>query len=91
MLRGGKSLRTLREKLGLTMRDVESSSARIADKYHNEEFSVPPSRLSDIETKGLLPSIHRLYTLSVIYRRDLRELLSWYGIDVNNKIGRAHV
>ena len=84
MLRAGKSLRTLREKLGLTMRDVENSSARIADKYHNEEFSVPPSRLSDIETKGLLPSIHRLYTLSVIYHRDLRELLSWYGIDVNN-------
>src|SRR5579863_8364733 len=84
MLRAGKSLRTLREKLGLTMRDVENSSARIADKYHNEEFSVPPSRLSDIETKGLLPSIHRLYTLSVIYRRDLLELLSWYGIDVNN-------
>jgi transcriptional regulator with XRE-family HTH domain len=84
MLRAGKSLRTLREKLGLTMRDVENTSGRIAEKYHNEEYALPPSRLSDIETKGLLPSIHRLYTLSVIYRRDLRELLSWYGIDVNN-------
>jgi transcriptional regulator with XRE-family HTH domain len=84
MLRAGKSLRTLREKLGLTMRDVENSSVRIAEKYHNEEYALPPSRLSDIETKGLLPSIHRLYTLSVIYRRDLRDLLSWYGIDVNN-------
>ena len=69
MLPAGKSLRTLREKLGLTMRDVENSSARIADKYRNEEFSIPPSRLSDIETKGIFPSIYRLYTLSVIYRR----------------------
>src|SRR5579863_8612725 len=84
MLRAGKSLRTLREKLGLTMRDVENSSARIADKYKNEEYSIPPSRLSDIETKGLLPNMYRLYTLSVIYRRDLKELLAWYGIDVNN-------
>src|SRR3979490_1206485 len=84
MLPAGKSLRTLREKLGLTMRDVETSSARVADKYRNEEFSVPPSRLSDIETKAILPSIYRLYTLSVIYRRDLRELLSWYGVDMNN-------
>src|SRR5579884_1952455 len=50
MQSAGKSLRSLREKLGLTMRDVENSSARIADKYRNEEFSVPPSRLSDIET-----------------------------------------
>jgi transcriptional regulator with XRE-family HTH domain len=84
MLPAGKSLRTLREKLGLTMRDVENSSARVAEKYRNEEFFVPPSRLSDIETKGIVPSIHRLYTLAVIYRRDLRELLNWYGIDVNN-------
>jgi len=84
MLPAGKSLRTLREKLGLTMRDVENSSARIADKYRNEEFSIPPSRLSDIETKGILPSIYRLYTLAVIYRRDVRELMSWYGVDLNS-------
>src|SRR5437870_1709278 len=84
MLPAGKSLRTLREKLGLTMRDVENSSAHIAEKYRNEEFSIPPSRLSDIETKGILPSIYRLYTLSVIYRRDVRELMSWYGVDLNN-------
>ena len=77
MITAGKSLRTLREKLGLTMRDVEHSSALIAERYHNEEFSIPPSRLSDIETKGILPSIYRLYTLSVIYRRDLRELMTW--------------
>ncbi len=84
MLAGGKNLRILREKLGLTMRDVENSGARIAEKYRNEEFAVPPSRLSDIETKGILPSIYRLYTLSVIYRRDLRELMSWYGVDIGN-------
>jgi hypothetical protein len=66
------------------MRDVENSSARIAERYRNEEFSVPPSRLSDIETKGILPSVYRLYTLSVIYRRDIRELMSWYGVDLSN-------
>jgi len=33
MLPAGKSLRTLREKLGLTMRDIETSSARMAEKY----------------------------------------------------------
>jgi len=84
MLPAGKSLRLLREKLGLTMRDVENSSARIAQKYLNEEFSIAPSRLSDIETKGILPSIYRLYSLSVIYRQDVRELMAWYGVDMNN-------
>ncbi len=83
MFSGGQNLRALREQLGFTMRDVETASARIADKHGNDEYSVPPSRLSDIETKGLVPSIYRLYSLAVVYRRDIRELLSWYGIDLN--------
>jgi transcriptional regulator with XRE-family HTH domain len=83
ILAAGLNLRASRERLGLTMRDVETASARIAERHGNDEFAVSPSRLSDIETKGLVPSIFRLYSLSVIYRRDLREVLSWYGIDVN--------
>src|ERR1700690_2329118 len=83
MLSGGNNLRALREQLGLTMRDVESASVRIAEKHRNDEFAVPPSRLSDVETKGVIPSIYRLYSLSIVYRRDIRELLAWYGIDMN--------
>jgi len=86
MLEAGVNLRLLRERLGLTMRDVEIAAARIADTRGNEEFSVGPSRLSDIETKGLVPSIFRLYSLAVVYRRDLRDLLSWYGVDLNTTV-----
>ena len=78
-----QNLRLLREQLGLTMRDVETASARIAQRHGNDEFAIPPSRLSDVETKGVVPSIFRLYSLAVIYRRDLRELLSWYNVDLN--------
>jgi transcriptional regulator with XRE-family HTH domain len=73
MLSAGQSLRQVREQLDLTLREVESASARIADKHGNDAFAVSPSRLSDIETKGLVPSIYRLYSLAVIYWRDLRE------------------
>src|ERR1700726_832541 len=83
MFSGGQNLRALREQLGLTMRDVEGASVRIAARHRNEEFAVPPSRLSDVETKGVIPSIFRMYSLSIIYRRDIRELLSWYGVDLN--------
>ena len=72
----GLKLRGLRERLGLTMREVESASVRIAEKHGNDEFTVSPSRLSDIETKGLVPSIFRLYSLAIIYRSDLREILA---------------
>src|SRR6266481_8700146 len=83
MLSGGQSLRALREQLGLTMRDVETASAAIATKHRSDEFAIPPSRLSDIETKGVVPSIYRIYSLSVIYRRDASELLSFFGVDLN--------
>jgi hypothetical protein len=66
------------------MRDIESASGRIAARHGNEEFAIPPSRLSDIETKGVVPSIYRLYTFAIIYRRDAKELLSFYGIDLDH-------
>jgi transcriptional regulator with XRE-family HTH domain len=86
MFSGGQNLRVLREQLGLTMRDVESASMRIANRHRNDEFAIPPSRLSDVETKGVVPSIYRMYSLSIIYRRDIRELLGWYGVDLNRVV-----
>ena len=83
MITAGPNLRILREKLGLTMRDVETSSEALARKHANEEYFIPISRLSDFETKGVIPSIYRLYSLAIIYRRDFRELLVWYGVDLD--------
>jgi transcriptional regulator with XRE-family HTH domain len=79
----GHKLRVLREKLGLTMRDIENSSQQIACKRSNEEYFIPISRLSDFETKGVIPSIFRFYSLAVIYHKDIRELLAFYGVDTN--------
>jgi transcriptional regulator with XRE-family HTH domain len=83
MMPAGQTLRLLREQLGLTMRDVENASAAIAAKHKSDEYAIPPSRLSDIETKGVVPSIYRLYSLAVIYRRDALEILALYGVDLN--------
>lgn len=72
----------LREKLGLTMRDVEQSATRLAERLKNEEYAIPMSRLSDIETKGVVPSVFRMYSLGAIYRVEFHELMGWYGIDL---------
>lgn len=84
MLAAGKQLRELREQMGLTLRDVELSSTSLSQIRGIEEFVINPSRLSDIETKGVIPSIYRLYVLSVIYRADFTELLKWYGVDLSS-------
>jgi transcriptional regulator with XRE-family HTH domain len=82
-LNGGQKLRALRETLGYRMRDVELASNQIAQRFESEEFAIPPSRLSDIETKGITPSIFRLYSFAAIYRREYRELLAFYGLELD--------
>jgi hypothetical protein len=75
------------------MRDVELASNQIARRFDCEEFAIPPSRLSDIETKGIIPSIFRLYSFAAIYRREYRELLSFYGLELDGisaDIGFGH-
>jgi transcriptional regulator with XRE-family HTH domain len=83
VLSAGKKLRELREHMGLTLRDVEIASTSLAESRGIEEFVINPSRLSDIETKGVIPSIYRLYVLSVIYRADFTELLKLFGVDLS--------
>jgi transcriptional regulator with XRE-family HTH domain len=83
-LSAGESLRKLRESLGLTIRDVEAATAQIANRHNNPEISVSLSRLSDIETKEIVPSIFKLYGLAATYRVDLVEILKLYGVNPDN-------
>ena len=82
MLPAGMVLRKIRDSLGLTMRDVENASLIVAQAHGSMEYLLPPSRLSDIETKGVVPSVFRFYCLAAIYHRPARELLLLYGIDL---------
>ncbi len=78
----GHKLRAARERLQLRYRDVEEASQFIADQRANHEFSIGLSRLADIENKGTLPSVYRLYSLCAIYRLDFSTVLQWYGIEL---------
>ena len=80
MDRPGEKLKRARERLKLTYRDVEKASQNIAQRRGSDEFSIALSRLADIEHKGTVPTIFRLYTLSAIYRLDFTDVLGWYGV-----------
>jgi transcriptional regulator with XRE-family HTH domain len=80
MERPGEKLRRVRERLSLTFRQVAEASQRISRRRGSEEFAVAISRLADIENKGTVPSIYRIYTLCAIYRLDFDEVLQWYGV-----------
>jgi len=78
----GQKLRRVRERLNLRVRDVELASQKIADKYHNDDFALLISRLSEIENRNLVPSIYKLYSLCAIYHLDFQEVLEWYAISL---------
>jgi hypothetical protein len=80
----GQKFRSIRESLYLTLRDVEAATYKIAAEYGRQEFLIPHSRLFEIESRGAIPTIFRLYSLSVIYRNDYSDLLRLFGVELDN-------
>jgi transcriptional regulator with XRE-family HTH domain len=74
----GLRLRHVRESLGLTYRDVERASYELAGRRGRPEFILHISRLSDIENHSVVPSLHKLYTLAVIYHLNPLDIAGWY-------------
>ena len=82
-------LRAERERLSLTVRDVRHMSREIAQQRNSKEYYIANSTLADIENGKQMPSIYKLYSLSVIYRRRYDEIASWCGVPVGES-DKAH-
>lgn len=76
----GISLKKVREKLNLRYRDVETASHEIARRHGSDQYVIALSRLADIENKGTLPTLYRLYSLCAIYRLNPIDVLRRYGL-----------
>lgn len=79
----GLRLRQVRERLGLTYRDVERCSFELAARRSRPEFILHISRLADIENRGVIPSLHKLYALAAIYHLNPLEIFRWYGVPLD--------
>jgi len=78
----GFRLKQIRERLGLTLRQVEEASLEIADAERSSEYVVSTARLNQIENDGSLPSIYKFYILTVIYHLSVEEMMGLYGINL---------
>jgi len=85
----GLRLRQVRERLGLTYRDVERSSFELAANRGRPDFILHISRLADIENHGVIPSLHKIYTLAVVYHLNPLDLFRWYEVPVDEFFGDA--
>ena len=76
----GTRLRKIRERLAFTYRDVEQRSYELAQRYGRPEFIIHISRLADLENGGVVPGLHKLFSLCSIYHIDPREACAWYDV-----------
>lgn len=81
----GQKLKSLRNSRHITVRDVEQASRRIADAKGDKRFCVSNGWLAQLENGDSEPSISKLFSLSVIYRANLLDLLRLYHIDIDEK------
>jgi transcriptional regulator with XRE-family HTH domain len=79
----GLRLRQIRERLGLTYRDVERASQELASRRGRPDFILHISRLADIENHCVVPGIHKIYTLAAVYHLDPLQILAWYDVPLN--------
>ena len=89
MLLPGLLLRQTREKLGLTYRDVECASYKLALRRARPQFVLHISRLADIENHGVVPSLHKLYAMAVIYHLSPAQIAAWYEAPLDHYLSDA--
>jgi len=79
----GQRLKALREALGISGRDVQTYSLLIARSQGNKRYCISHSSLVEIENSTRVPSVHKLFTLSALYRFNFVDLLLFFGIDLD--------
>jgi len=79
-MESGKRIRGLREERSLKPSDIERVTRTIADARGVPDFYISHSSMVDIEA-GSIPSIHKLFSLSLALKVPLEELLSTFGIN----------
>src|ERR1700678_4732095 len=82
--RAGEYLKQTRNRLGITTREVEEVSRKVGLESGSEEFYISNAWLTQLENKSSVPSIYKLFTLSVLYRMNFTELLAIFGVILND-------
>lgn len=94
-----QQLKELRSRLGISTREVADLSQKIAETESNPEFHISHAWLTQVENSDAVPGIHKLYSLSAIYRIKISDLFLLFGIDLAklhqhqlvSQLGRTHL
>jgi transcriptional regulator with XRE-family HTH domain len=77
-------LKRIRERLGLTLRQVEERRRRLAEKKQNPDYIVSRGWLNNIENGTYKPSLCKQYSLGAIYNVHWSSIFSFFGCNLSD-------
>jgi len=80
----GIRLQRIRKNLGLTLRQVEARSRRLAEKKQNPDYFISRGWLHSIENGTFRPSLCKLYSLGAIYSVHCSTIFSYFGCNLGD-------
>jgi transcriptional regulator with XRE-family HTH domain len=80
----GIRLKRIRERLGLSLRQVEERSRQLAEKKQNHDYFISRGWLNNIENGTYTPSACKQYTLGAIYNVHWSSIFSAFGCDIDD-------
>lgn len=86
----GVYARTMRERIGVSFREAQTMTLRIAEYFDDERYKIALGSLSDTETcDGLPRHISKIFSLCIVYCMDLWQYLRAGGVPVDELNGLA--
>jgi transcriptional regulator with XRE-family HTH domain len=82
--RVGIRLKRIRERRGLTLRQVEERSRQLAERKHNPDYFISRGWLNNIENGTFTPSACKQYTLGAIYNVHWSSIFSAFGCNLSD-------
>jgi transcriptional regulator with XRE-family HTH domain len=77
----GQTLRAVRVRLGLSLRQVVRRSMKLVEDQGNREFGISRAWLTDIEKGRFVPGTYKIASLSIIYQLSIAEINRLYGFE----------
>ena len=71
-------------RVGLTLREVENLSRRLANEKQNQDFFISRGWLNNVENGSYTPSIFKLYSLGAIYNTHWSSIFAFFGVRLSD-------
>ncbi len=81
MRQAGAKLKSIRVRLGLSVREVERRSLILVAERQNRDFVLSRAWITDVEKGRFVPGIFKIVSLGLIYQRSIAEIHAFFGVN----------